>query len=99
MAFVAAYAKFLLDLPSRTRVLFISSGILFVTGAIGFELIGGWYADKHGTGNITYALITTCEELLEMLGIALFIYTLLKYIVDTFGSLSLSVFRNSENTV
>jgi hypothetical protein len=60
-------------------ILFFVSGSLFVLGAIGFELIGGQHADMYGTNNITYEIITTCEELLEMLGIALFIYTLLSF--------------------
>ncbi len=80
LAFVMLYTKFLFNLPRKTMVLFLISGTLFVSGAIGFELLGGLEADLNGNDTLFYSIITTCEELLEMLGIALFIYTLLTYL-------------------
>jgi len=76
MIFLAIYAKFLLSLEKRTMWLFITSGSIFVVGAIGFELLGGQHAEIHGRNNLMYSVIYSCEELLEMLGIALFNYTL-----------------------
>ena len=46
-------------------------------GAIGVELIGGRYLELHGVENLTYAMITTVEESLEMAGVIIFIWALL----------------------
>lgn len=91
LVFLILYFKFIINLPSNIRMLMIMSGIIYITGAIGFELIGGLQADLHGRINLTYALITTVEELLEMLGIAVFIYALNKHIAHNFDSQALSI--------
>ncbi len=80
LLFLIIFSKFLLTLPRQSLLYFVVSGTIFVTGAIGFELIGGQHAEIHGRDNIAYAFITTCEELLEMLGIALFIYSLFNHL-------------------
>lgn len=74
------YWKFLMALPRQITRLFITSAVIFVTGAIGFELLGGRQYEVYGADNIGYAIFYTCEELLEMLGVAIFIYALLLYI-------------------
>ena len=91
VVFIFAYSKFLLQLPRNIMFLFLVSGTTFVLGAIGFELIGGRYYELYGSNSIIYSLITTCEELLEMLGIAIFIYTLLTYIVSEFKFLKINI--------
>lgn len=91
IVFVICYLRFLLRLPGKTRTLFIVSGAMFVTGAIGFEMLGGRHLGLHGGRGIGYALLYTGEELLEMIGIATFIYALLAYIVAHFESLSVTV--------
>ena len=63
-------------------ILFLISGITFVSGTLGFEMLGGRQAELYGRNNILYALFYTCEESLEMIGIAIFIYTLLTYIIN-----------------
>lgn len=73
--------------------LFVLSGITFVAGAIGFELIGGREAELFGSNNLTYSLYYTCEE---MLGVVIFIYTLLTYIVDHFDSPSIVLITDNE---
>lgn len=78
--FLLIFSKFLITLPKKSLIYFVASGTIFVTGAIGFELIGGQHAEIHGQVNVAYALITTTEELLEMLGIAFFIYSLFHHI-------------------
>lgn len=75
------YFRFLLSLPNKIRQLFITAAATFVTGAMGMELLGGLFASKHGDQQLPYKLITTAEELLEMLGTAIFIYALLTYLV------------------
>lgn len=89
--FIIAYSKFLFELPKNIMILFLVSGATFISGAVGFELLGGKQADLYGTDNILYSIITTCEESLEMLGVAIFIYSLLTYIVDQFGSMIITI--------
>lgn len=89
--FLLAYSKFLFQLPSQTMKYFILSGTIFVTGAIGFELLGGMQADKGSISGVVYSIFYTCEELFEMLGIAIFIYALLSYLVNTFNKLTISI--------
>ena len=73
------YLRFVFSLPKKIKYLFLVSGFVFVSGAIGFEMIGGAIVESTGRDNFTYLLYMTFEELLEMLGIAIFIYALLSY--------------------
>ena len=77
------FRRFILHLPRRTGVLFALAGVIYVTGALGFELIGGRHADLFGQDNTTYRVITSFEELIEMVGIALFISALYWYFITT----------------
>ncbi|SHF76143.1 hypothetical protein SAMN04487965_2636 [Microbulbifer donghaiensis] len=90
LVFVASYARFLLRLPRETALLFVVSGTVFVSGAVGFELLGGNEHYVNGLGGRLSALVFV-EELLEMLGIALFNFALLRYIVRTFGEVVMTL--------
>jgi hypothetical protein len=79
LAFVIAFSRFLLRLPRETMRWFIASGAIYVTGAIGFEMLSARHYEAYGLDNVGYSILYTCEESLEMLGIALFIYALLAY--------------------
>ena len=92
--FIILYSKFLLELPKNTMLLFLTSGGIYVLGAIGFESLGGRQAELLGLNNILYSFYYTCEEFFEMLGIAIFIYTLLTYIVNQSESLIIFVTNN-----
>jgi hypothetical protein len=74
------YLNFLRHLPLDTRRLFVAAAILYIGGAMGVEVIGGYYASLYGPTNMTYALITTLEELLEMMGVIAFLYALMSYL-------------------
>lgn len=91
VVFIIAYSKFLLRLPKSIMILFLVSGATFVSGAIGFELLGGNQLYLTGNKNILYSIFYTCEESLEMLGIAIFIYTLLTYIGNQFGLIAITI--------
>jgi hypothetical protein len=88
------YIRFLIDLPRKILCLFILSGFMFISGAIGFELLGGKHYELSGY-DLEYALYVTCEETLEMLGVATFIYALMTYIVDTFTSVSIVIIKGN----
>jgi hypothetical protein len=78
--FGIALLRFLGHLPKPTRRRLLTAGILFVSGAIGFEMIGGAYKAAYGPLNMGYVLIVTAEETLEMVGASVFLYGLLAYI-------------------
>ena len=80
------YLRFVLRLPQPTRRLALLAGFLYVGGAIGFEMIGGWYYWRiGGVENFVYAVIVAVEEFLEMCGSILFLYTLLGYLDRLLG--------------
>lgn len=87
----AIYFRFLINLPGRILVLFVISGLTFVSGAIGLELLGGRHYELHGPDNITYLIMYTCEEFLEMSGSAIFLYSLLLYMNHQFKPLTISI--------
>jgi hypothetical protein len=87
MVFILAlfFWKFLFRLPSVTRITFVLAAICYLGGSIGFEMIGGYYDELHGGFNsLTYNLISTMEETMEMIGVIIFIYGLLVYLGSNF---------------
>jgi hypothetical protein len=74
------FLRFFLHLEHRYRLLFFLSSAVFLSGALGSELISGRYASQFGTKSFPYALLTTMEESLEWFGVTLLIFTLLKYL-------------------
>jgi len=77
--FLIAFRKFTFNLPPEIRTLFILAGAVYVTGALGMELVGGYIADNFGYGTV-YGMASSVEEILEMLGIVIFVNGLLSYI-------------------
>lgn len=73
------YYKFLFRLPRKILYLIILSGFIFIFGAIIIESFGGWEHELHGDRTLIYCSLYTVEETLEMLGVSLFIYTILSY--------------------
>lgn len=75
---------FLKSLPRQTMWLFLFAGALYVGGAIGLEMVGGAVISAAGIGGSlpAYHLVATAEETLEMLGIATFIYALIRYMAE-----------------
>ncbi|MFW6358477.1 MAG: hypothetical protein ACOC0N_04595 [Chroococcales cyanobacterium] len=88
--FVYKYLKFLKHLTEPTRQLFILSGFVYITGALGMEMMGG-FADYFYNNTALPSIILVIEEILEMLGIVVFIYTLLSYLSKTAKTLDIAV--------
>ena len=85
--FSLLYLRFLFALPRRTQALFVLSGGLYVIGGLGFEMLSWHYRfplydpeNTEASRDLTYLMITHVEELLEMLGVAVFTYSLLSYL-------------------
>jgi len=70
-----AFVPFLLHLPRRVALLFVLAGAAYIGGAIGMEFVG----DPMLANTLEYNLTTLVEESLEMLGVILFLHTLLRY--------------------
>ena len=97
--FLIAFRNFILNLPKKTKTLFVLAGIVYVAGALGMELVGGYIADTIGY-NTFYGMASTVEELLEMLGIVIFVNGLLSYIQSQLSELHFSLsFDPSKNKV
>lgn len=77
--------RFILHLPAKTRQAFLMAATVYIGGAIGIELIGGSFAEAHGTRNLSYIMIVTFEESFEMAGLIIFIWALLVYIADNYN--------------
>jgi hypothetical protein len=72
----ALYVPFLRDLPPHRRRAFVLAGLLYVGGAVAMELPLGWWTERAGVENATYALIDWVEETLEIAGASLFLVAL-----------------------
>ena len=79
--FSLGFLNFLLHRPRQIAGLMIVSGAIYVMGAMGIEMLGGLYVSAHGMaesqGSVGFELLCGVEESLEMLGMALFGFTLL----------------------
>ncbi len=80
---VAVELRWLMSFAPRTRNLLLLAGAVFVTGAAGFELLAGVGDESHGSGTLTSISLSMVEELLEMLGLSLFVVTLLDHLIDS----------------
>jgi len=95
LAVVAAFSlRFVFRLDRRPRWLMLGAGFLFVSGALGVEMLGGLRLQER-VGSLAnpdpiYFLAVAIEESLEMLGIALFNYALLDHLRARFDQV---VFR------
>ena len=79
VVFAVIYARFLVRLPEETRKYVTTAALLFIGGAIGWELLGSAWIEAHGRSP-GYYLLAMVEELLEMAGCILFIYAFLNHL-------------------
>ena len=82
IALVFYFFKFVLLLPPKVRNLFILSGCVYVSGALGCELIEGYYKKNDPSDTIMMGLFVSVEETLEMCGLSILVYTLLYHIAS-----------------
>lgn len=77
----AYYFRFLLALPRRACVLFVISGTVYVSGVVGVEMISGLMKSEYGFGSLAFAISSTVEESLELIGLSLFAWSLADYVM------------------
>jgi len=75
----AAYVGFVFHLEPRYRNPIILSGVVFLTGAVGFEMMEGAFAAFYAGHLVIYETAVHVEDTLEFAGVLLFLYTLLRY--------------------
>ncbi|GAB4524859.1 MAG: hypothetical protein Tsb0014_03640 [Pleurocapsa sp.] len=94
--FLIIFKNFIYNLPPKIRTLFIVAGAIYVGGALGMEMVGGYFADVMGFNTKAYWIASTVEELMEMLGIVIFVHGLLCYIKSYSTNLSFSLSLKNE---
>lgn len=75
--FTVYFFRFFWSLPAKIKVNFLVAGLVYVTGAVGIELLGDVYMWNRSQADFTYGLLSCFEELGEMLGMFLFLRQLL----------------------
>lgn len=74
-----ACLRFLLAMNRRSAVLIVAAGIVYVSGAVGVEMVSGMMKGTYGFGSLPFMISTTFEETLELVGLAIFVYALTDY--------------------
>lgn len=90
-ALAVLFIPFFFHLDHKFKILFVVSALMYFTGAFGGEMFSGRWASVNGVKNFTYSALTTVEELLELNGINLLIYSTLHYLQVYYGSFRLMV--------
>lgn len=75
-----AYMGFLRHLSRASRFLFLVAGGVYVFGAMGMDMVGGYFISCDAGPRLLEPVLITVEELLENVGIVIFIYALLSHI-------------------
>lgn len=86
------YMHFFWRMKSNIFWSFMGSAFMYLSGAIGFELLGAKEASLHGSDTLIYCTYYTIEESLEMFGVIYLIWILLNLLSKK--SISLSIDEN-----
>ena len=85
LLFVLFYLRFFLHLPRKEKSYFTLAFLLYLWGAVGFEILG----EPLYAHSVSYVVALTCEETLEMTGVIVFIHILMQYLTLNFKRISL----------
>lgn len=91
------FLRFFFSLRYAMRKMFFISGALYITGALGIEMLGGYVTHAYGQRSLHYPMTVNLEESLEMFGIAYFIYALLIYLQTDLGQKMKITFMKQSN--
>jgi hypothetical protein len=79
-------------LTPASRRRFVLAGAVYVTGAIGLEMVGGKYQEVAGvTRNLVYETIATAEESMEIAGLILLVHALVSLLQHDLGGASVTI--------
>lgn len=77
------YWRFLFSLPRIISSRMVLAAFIYIGGALGMEMVTGAYWSYNSltesTRSLTYEILVIVEEVLEMTGMAFFLYVLLDY--------------------
>jgi hypothetical protein len=91
LGLVLLFASILRDLPGRVRVGLLLGVGVYVLGAAVLEAADQRFSASTPDAPLAYALLTTVEEVLEMVGLVMLLHTLMGYAEDALGAVNLSV--------
>lgn len=91
-----SYLRFLARLPARVCWGMVAAGAIFLSGALGMEMLNSYSAWRHAEHAL--ALGTIAEEFLEMAGIALFVHVLSRYLAERAGSVTVHLIAPATRT-
>lgn len=80
------FLPFLRSLPSIVRRRFVIAAAVFLSGAIGPEMLSANWAATVGS-IVGYKLIAGVEEAFEMAGVIIFIWAAMHHLADRYGSI------------
>lgn len=102
---ILIYWKFLKNLVAKTRNLFVLSGLIYVSAALGIELFQSHLTSVYGEEvifsisqpGLVVSLSTVVEEFLEMSACILFFYSLLDYIQLQWGDINFATSKSIQS--
>ena len=69
---------FLMRLAARQRLSYLLAGLLFVSGALGLEMVGAGAQSLYGENSAQFKAAMMLEEVFELLGVSIFLTLLLR---------------------
>ncbi|GAB3384702.1 hypothetical protein [Lysobacter fragariae] len=85
------FLSFMLRLPRRTAIAFAISAAIYLGGALGVELVEGWWRENHAYRDLIYQAMVSLEEGMEMAGVIAFIHALLRYVAGRYGEVRIGI--------
>jgi hypothetical protein len=79
LVIICLYLPFLKRLPLRYSSRLILSGLVYLSGSLGFEILESYLAYQGSSLGLNILI----EETLEMMGVVILIYTLLLYLAES----------------
>ena len=87
---VVVFLPFVRALPRPVRTLVFAAAVVYLVGAVGFEVIGGLVDDDTKDLTTAFIVATTTEETLELVGVALMGYAVTRYLAEFVEPVSLT---------
>lgn len=84
-ALAVVYWRFMRSLDRVAQRHLVGAGAVFLAGAVGVEMVGGLIASSTTGTELAFVAAVTCEESLEMIGVALLLRGLVAYNERHFG--------------
>lgn len=80
LAFVLFFLYFLKSLPPTYARLILFGFLVFVLGAMGVEVLGGFAYQYYDGSSIIFRMLVQLEEMLEMMGVIIIIFAIISYL-------------------